>query len=485
MQKLTDHHHDDGGWGWWVDDNSNMYLTSYVTEGLLMLKDCDYAIPAELIKSGQSWLKKNVIELNKQLRDPKVAINGYDYRERSVDLARALYTLSLTGAMPGAKDTAVIVEGLQKDLNYLTPEALSYMTIALKNTKKEALAGVFYKRLVALANSSETTLDWDHTIEMSKKIQKRKNDSSWYGSEYSYRFTGVETSALALRAVLAMESTGERAESIKRWLMLQRGKNGWENTKTTAEVFLALLKDDLLSGAKKETNFSLDALKNDNVFAQLKFDPKTRYAGETKIALPQDLKEVSLRKEGPGKLYYTLLETYFRKLSPGENIEAEALPKGLKVTRKFFRLQSVKEASTGVIRFRTVPVTGGQIKAGETVLMKVYVDSPVRVPYIVVESPLPSGAEVVQSHKSEEMQGEGGGTSFEGDWGEPWWTHQDVLDDRIVFFGTEMPAGKSEFHTLVRMELPGDLQLNPVAFEGMYTKSVRGYSMLDTLKVTD
>lgn len=484
MQKLTDHHHADGGWGWWVDDQSNMYLTSYVVEGLLLLKDCDYAVPGDMIKSGQDWLKKNVVELEKQLSDPKVAIDSYDFMEKRTDLARALYTLSLTGSMPDQKVTNKIVGSLEKDMNYLSAETIAYVTIALKNIKNVDQANLFYKRLLALGNTAEGSMDWDQTVSMSKKILW-KNPARFHA--FSYRFTGVETTALALRAVLAMEASGERAESIKRWLLLQRGKDGWDNTKTTAEVFLVLLKDDLLNGATRETNFSLDALKNESVIAQLKFDQKSRYAGETKIPLSRAMKDgtVSLKKEGPGKLYYTLLQTYFRKLSPGENIEAEALPKGLKISRKFFHLQTVKEASTGTVHYRTVPITGGQIKSGETVLMKVYVDSPVRVPYIIVESPLPSGAEVVQDHKSEEMEGASGGSVIEGDWGAPWWTHQDVLDDRIVFFGTEMPAGKSEFHTLLRMELPGDVQLNPVSFEGMYTKNVRGYSMLDALKISD
>ncbi len=482
MQKLTDHHHSDGGWGWWVDDDSNMYLTSYVVEGLLLLKECDYNVPQDMITAGQAWLKKNVAELNKQLHDPKVAIDEYDAREKRTDLARAMFALSLTGQQPDAK----ICADLKKDLRSLAPEALSYMTITLKNTKQETEAQVFYKRLIELENDSQGTEDWDHTINMAKKLlgQTRR----WYSIEYSYRFTGVETTALALRAVLSMEpGNTERVESIKRWLMLQRGKDGWDNTKTTAEVFLVLLKDDLLNRCAKETNFSLDALNKDGLIAQLKFDPKSRYAVESKVALPAGMKgtNLTLKKEGPGKLYYNLLQTYFKKLRPGESTEADALPKGLKVTRKFFRLQSVKETSTGTIHFRTLPIEDGQIKSGETVLMKVYIDSPVHVPYIIVESPLPSGAEVVEGHKSEELEGEQGGAAIEGDWGAPWWTHQDVLDDRIVFFGTEMPAGKSEFHTLLRMELPGSVQLNPVTFQGMYTKSVRGYSMLDSLKITD
>lgn len=482
MQKLTDHHHTDGGWGWWVDDESNMYLTSYVVEGLLLLDECNYTVPKDMLSTGRDWLKKNIVELDKQLRDPKAKIEPYQFREKRTDLARALFALSLAGQAPDKK----VLAGLEKDLKVLTPEALSYLTIALKNNNREQQANLFYKRLMELANDADGTEDWDHTVVLAKKLFG--DHFRPYDVDYSYRFTGVESTALALRAVLSMEpNNSEKVESIKRWLMLQRGKDGWDNTKTTAEVFLVLLKDDLLNRTAKNTNFSMDALNKDTVIAQLKFDPKSRYAVESKVAFPQTMKNgtVTLKKEGEGKLYYNLLQTYFKKLHPGESTEGDALPKGLKVTRKFFRLQSTKETSTGTIHFRTVPITGGQFKSGETVLMKVYIDSPVHVPYIVVESPLPSGAEVVATHKSEELEGQSGGTAVEGDWGEPWWTHQDVLDDRIVFFGTEMPAGKSEFHTLLRMELPGDVQLNPVTFEGMYTKSVRGYSMLDALKITD
>lgn len=487
MQKLTDHHHADGGWGWWVDDQSNLYLTSHVVEGLLLLKECDYPISPELISSGQKWLQKNVSELVKQMRDPKVVVDQYDFREKRTDIARSLFAMSLTGQKPDAQ----ICQWLQADMNKLTPEALSYMTVALKNTHQDSLANSFYKRLVELANTAEDTLDWDHTINLSKKLNTQTPNT--VGVEYTYRFTGVETTALALRAVLAMEPGNfQRVEAIKHWLLMQRGKDGWENTKTTSEVFLVLLKDDLLNRTAKDTNFLLDALSNGSVVAALKFDSKSRYTGESKIRIDGESQTidsknglVTLKKEGPGRLYYNLLQTYFKKLKPNENTDQEALPKGLKVSRKFFRLQSVKEASTGVIHFKTVPIDGGAIKSGETILMKVYIDSPVRVPYIIVESPLPSGSEVVAGHKNEELEGQSGGTAIEGDWGQPWWTHQDILDDRIVFFGTEMPAGKSEFHTLLRMELPGEVQLNPVSFEGMYTKSVRGYSMVDALNITD
>ena len=94
--------------------------------------------------------------------------------------------------------------------------------------------------------------------------------------------------------------------------------------------------------------------------------------------------------------------------------------------------------------FRSVPITGGQVKAGETILMKTYINAPLSVPYVVVEAPLPSGAEVVQNdarEEAEESQSSDEDKLFEGDWGQPWWTHQDILDDRIVYFGTRIQAG--------------------------------------------
>lgn len=74
-------------------------------------------------------------------------------------------------------------------------------------------------------------------------------------------------------------------------------------------------------------------------------------------------------------------------------------------------------------------------------------------------------------------------SGIEGDWGSPWWSHQDILDDKMVFFGTQLNQGKSEFHTLLRMELPGDVQLNPVTLDGMYSNMIHGYSQPRELQI--
>ena len=59
----------------------------------------------------------------------------------------------------------------------------------------------------------------------------------------------------------------------------------------------------------------------------------------------------------------------------------------------------------------------------------------------MIELPLPSGAEVVSKDASELQfvtAEENGKETQPIRW---WWSHQDVLDDRVVFFVTNFPAG--------------------------------------------
>ncbi|MGH9551963.1 MAG: hypothetical protein ACRD3W_21435, partial [Terriglobales bacterium] len=196
---------------------------------------------------------------------------------------------------------------------------------------------------------------------------------------------------------------------------------------------------------------------------------------------------LTIDKKGTGRLYYTSLTTYFRKLKPGDQVGDKALPQGMHLTRSFYRLTPVTTKSDGQVHFRTDLITDGKVKAGETIMMKVNCETPISLPYVMLDAALPSGAEVVKGSGEEQnaVSNNDGDSSFEGDWSPAWWSHEDILDDRIVFFGTTMRAGKSEFHTMIRMEIPGKYNVEPVSLEGMYTKKVRGYSELSSLTVSE
>ena len=118
-------------------------------------------------------------------------------------------------------------------------------------------------------------------------------------------------------------------------------------------------------------------------------------------------------------------------------------------------------------------------------MIKVTVNSPISAPYVMVDAALPSGGEVVKDSPNIIEKKTAGQNEDEERINYGWWTHQDVLDDRVAFFCTNLPAGKSQFTTFVRMEQPGKFNLNPVTLQAMYTKKIRAYTPADSVTVSD
>lgn len=489
MEKLEGYQHSDGGWGWWENDDSQPYLTSLVLEGFYLLREAGYPVSAERAANGKKWLLENTISMKKQMADPKLVKTGFYWtlNERETDLARSAYTLSLYKAKLPAD---IMAYALSRRASY-GPVPLAYWTMAAKQNGDNANAKLFYDQLMLLANDntngdSGRIVSFELTDAMRNKLAKR-DWADWYDE---YRYTGVETTALALRAAVAYDPADrDRIEAIKRWILMQRGKDGFGNTKTTSQVFIAMMNDELATKSAGEGSYKVEILRGQNPLGAFDLGKQARFEPERVLKADIDLnstvKEVTIKKTGPGRLYYTAVLNYSRVVKPGQ-IVAEGQPKGLKVRREFFRLKATQD-SDGKTHFRATPITDNRVKAGETLLMKVFVESPTRIPYQMTEVALPSGAEVVKNDSAEdklEQEGDSHEIDTSSFW-YSWWTHQDVLDDRISFFVTSMSSGKYEFHTMVRLELPGKYQLNPVMLEGMYTQGIRGYSNPDTITVTE
>lgn len=481
LAKLRDYHNADGGWGWWQADQSNPYLTAYVMEGLHLLRETGARLPDDLQQGGVDWLKKSANELAVQLSDPKIASDAYVQQERLIDLAYMQYVLALYGQKPAPKTRALLLE----KTSVATPEALAFTTLAFSHLHDEKAAHQAYQALNRLADASAGMLNWDHTIRLQTLLKLKYAD-------YTYRFTGVEATALGLRAAIAMERANAtpdaqtRLEALERWLILQRGKDGWGNTKTTAQVLRALMEKAVAQGKPKDVHYAATS----NLWQVVRqFTGNDLYASEqvtetTLNHVPDGA--IQLEKQGPGQLYYSSLLSYMLPLKPGDAVPQAAMPQGLQIRRAFYRIQAEPVGPEGTMRFKTHDISDNRVRAGETVLMKVIVDSPVALPYVFVDVSLPSGGEVVSNDPKASLvdASDSSDNQMNGDWGAWWWAHQDILDDRVIMFATSMPAGKSEFYALVRMELPGTFQMNPVQLQGMYSKQIRAYSSLDQIQVT-
>ncbi|MBY0546718.1 MAG: hypothetical protein K2W95_05470 [Candidatus Obscuribacterales bacterium] len=495
MEKLRSYHHSDGGWGWWPHDESNLYLTSIVLEGFHLLEDCGYNVDADESGQGVSWIKVNHKNAVSQLTDPLKKKDLWSESELINDLAKSSYVLTLYKEKMSPEVKSFLCSDALR--NKLAPEALAYLTMALKTQGDTALAQKSYERLITLANvvddQSGGTLNWERTNAMYEKLAPDKKHFYYYNS---YRYTGVETTALALRACLVMEPANTpRLESIKRWISLERGKDGWGNTKTTAEVFRAFTEDEIVRASRTGEDGVLTDFQTDVAFADKRnlnfgFTKSSMFRPEQtmNVALKPGTAKPSVHKFGKGRLYWTVTQSYYKTLKPGDTSLVQGMPDGLNIRREFLRLVASKPDADGNVTFKQEPIKDGKVKAGETLLMKLFVDAPLSVPYIMMEAALPSGAEVVSSDPRENLSsGDNEGTEINTDdeFGSWWWSHQDVLDDKIAYFVTSLPNGKHEIHTMVRLELPGKFQLNPVYMEGMYTDKVRAYSTADQITVLE
>lgn len=459
MAKLNDYQHFDGGWGWWKDDSSNVYLTAHVLEGLHHLREAGYDVDQQRVRKGLDYLGQNVFW--KSLES--------DSLDDDIDRAKAIYVLSLYGRK---------MEPLSKiwqlaRMDKMSPETLCYLVMAFKRVGEDSSAKRVYERLLELRNESDGFVEWNHTEGLLKKIGVKD-------SYYTFRFTGVETTALALRAVVAIEPDNDQLiESITRWLILQRDENGWNNTKCTAAVFLAMLEKELAIGKGRVTKFDATIRAGASALQLLKFvkqvERGTRSFTVAGKKLPQ---AVELTKNGPGWLYYSSLLSYERPLIPGQDLIAKALPADLKISRDLYRVYSDDSGKT--YRAQLLNPISSKVSEGEYVLMRTKVDSPVSAPYVMIEQPLPSGAEVIDNSVEWRWSKE---QEKENEAYLPQWGHQDILDDKVVLFVDHLGSGKVKFDTLMRMEMPGTFNVRPVDLQAVYSKKFRGYSSAASLVV--
>jgi hypothetical protein len=338
-------------------------------------------------------------------------------------------------------------------------------------------------RLLTLRNDTDDFTDWDHTDALYAKLGMKDRWS------YTYRFTGVESTALALRAVSAADpGNSEVIERTTRWILAQRDENGWENTKTTAEVFQALLEKEISLSRGIKPDFKASVSIGQKLINSFSFDKLIERGERTvDLGLMDKPEGVVLSKGGPGRLYYSSLLQYERPLKNGEELIAKSSPTDLHIKRSLFQLKQVGTSSQHKPLYQMIPLKSQSLKEGDLILMKVAIHTPLPIPYVMIEAPLPSGAEAADDVMIKVKYKDEHGKEFDGEEStanqRTYCSHTDVLDDRMAFFYTTMETGDMTLSKVLRMEMPGKFNINPVTLQAMYTTGIRGYSGANAVSV--
>ena len=488
LERLFGYQHYDGGWGWWKDDQSTPFMTSYVMLGLYLATENGYDINRDVIAMGYSALKsfnrdkpdpflQYVITLfSRKLRDPISSIVDYKNDVASIVLTALTYeTLNMD-----AKAVA------------LFEEAMEYVDLGASDVISGSSFNYFFDDTVTLSFLLKAAVDLDvpsaTVAEISKRLLKMGNGSYWYRTS---------STAMAILSLSSVSSSLSKDAEVE--VVFEDGdvvfEGGLEDSITipiTGKTIVIESSEMVAVSINGETAVRSEEIKAEN--AGLIVERVLR----RKVAVPMDDTHVLTTPQIDSPAVVTSIRTLSAdevgslEISASKTIEGMvvAIVDGeLKLSNFGLGLKiyegDVLGISNGEIIVRSVEYSyyndatmelfavklgePGPIRVGETIVSEVRIRIPDTVPYVVVEDMLPSTGISVE----ENIEGDTLGYTKFYYFDYYWWgyTFKDARYDRIAFFfndGGEFVT-KSSWRILTR----GEFIIPPVQAWAMYDADYR------------
>lgn len=473
---LYKNQHSDGGWGWWENDSSRGYMTSYVLHGAKYVNDSGYNFDGERIMRGLNWVKNHLAsdEVKKASKSAEMTSSKNWYHNTTDDLAYECYVYALYG-----DKNDEILTNLYNRKETLSNEALAYLSLAYAELKKRDKAEELLDTVVSRVDVALPLLSFG----MSKSVLEK------FGLSLAplYSYNEVEISAIVLRAMLKVRPHDPIVDQIVPLLMEKRHGNYWSNTKTTSAVILSLADYIKDIGREESPDYDVVVKLGDKEITRLHFDKNNMFSEEKVITIPEKLikgaNELVIEKTGEGRMYYSSSFDYYKHYNTDETIPA-ATDNGVVITKEYFKLTSTTDVD-GYIKYEKAPFNG-VAEAGEVLLVKLTVTNKDFGQYMLLEDPKASGMEVVAADPEDKL-----GSNFEDAdentpyWWRTWWTHKSDKDTHMAFFMTSLNEGTHEIYYLVRPELPGSYLIRPTTINGMYSNILSGSTESSRIEVKE
>lgn len=449
LMRLYGFQHSDGGWGWWENDQTNPFMTAYVIYGLSIAGQSGYEIK-------QSSLNKGVASIKNQLNEQNIDATTRAYM---------LYSL----AVANEKDE----ELFKKNIDKIISSGI--------NSYSRSLLALTWK-LIGNEENAKSEL---------KKLEKDalmsgEGAAYWEGKEFHYRWQDdkVQTTAMALKAIISIDENSSLKEKVVRWLMSQRMGLYWRNTQETAIVIYSIV-DYLKHSGELDPDYTMTIYLNgqsifekrmtkDDVFKK----PEVMLA-DNKLIIPGQ-NEIKIEKSGKGKLYYSSFTTYY---SDSENLQPKE--EGFRVEREYHKLEKYNAYGEDKITYRKKHFDGN-VKSGDEILvkLKVYTKDD-NNQYFMLEDELPSGIEVVKDDWAFTIEDENNYTGYPYYYWRWWYADKEIRDDKVVFFATHLGKGEFEFSYIIQAQIPGEYTVNPAKGMLMYYPEFNGSTGKIKLNITE
>jgi alpha-2-macroglobulin len=434
LDRLKDYQHEDGGWGWWKEDDSRVYMTAYVVGGI-----GQGAQVVPLTGDQRAMLNRGMAYLRKALDQHP--------RMRPELRAAVVYAEAEAGGqrLGGALDAQW---SRRKDLE---PEALAMTGLAMLQVHDARAAQI-------------ATLLASEAVHQGELVSWKGSYVPLLDAEYN---NDAEATAYAVRLLAKVDPNNPLLGGAAQWLMLARnGGAWWDSTEQTAMVLFGLV-DYLAASHELESDFTVDVLVNGHSAGTRHFTSTDAASGasfsidvDATHLQPGDNSVQVVRRSGNGRVYWSVRGGYYST----EKKDFQAGTLSLNLTRDYYKLQPAQKDGKVVYALQSL---SGTAQVGDVLAVHEAINgTPMR--YLLLEDPIPAGAEFVQSEDSYPIDHRPGGWT-------DWFTRREFHDDHAAFFASDF-NGRQEIFYLIRVVNPGTFQISPARVRPMYQQGVQATS---------
>jgi len=339
---------------------------------------------------------------------------------------------------------------------------------------------------------------------------------------------GVEATAFALRALLAVDPQNKLVEPVTNWLIKNRRGAQWSNTRDTAIVVLAL-NDYLRLTRELATSVEYELRVNGHAIVSKKLKAEDALSAPSRFEIdPQWIQdganEIRIKRQGGnGALYFAAEAKFFSLEEPVTPVGNEIF-----VRRQYYKLVGRPTLLKGFVYDKQALNDGDSVKSGERIETAITIEAKNNYEYLVFEDLKPAGFEAVAVRSGESLYARElksgaverqygtneaatsaipenlapasqAGTrtkaalsarpSISGrvlpsnrmptpvidqdHTGRTRWVYQELRDRKVALFIDKLPQGVWEIRYDARAEVPGQFHALPVMGHAMYVPEIR------------
>jgi uncharacterized protein YfaS (alpha-2-macroglobulin family) len=460
LAKLYTQQKPDGGWGWWSTDESNVHVTAYVVFALTRARLAGVDVSSTVLANGQNFLL-NHLQTTRQLNSTLDA-NRHAF---------VLYVLAEDGRAP-VDSLAALYDAREK----LSHFARGYLALALDLTDPQKYDAEIATLLSDLNNTAILSATGAH----------------WEEDQYDFWAMNTDTrsTAIILDTLTRLDPDNALIPNVVRWLMVARQDGIWETTQETAWALIALT-DWMVETGELNADYDYITYLNDDELVSGSATPENvQDSVKVKIPVADLLVDSSnlltvARTDGNGRLYYT---AHLKVYLPVDEIEPA--DRGIIVSRRYTLESCLAERA---VDSSVVCSEVREAKLGDVIRVDLTIIAPNDLYYVVVEDPLPAGAEAIDtglattsllamdptlSRTSSTYLGEDVGLRGRPYfwWWWNWYSRSELRDEKVVLFADYLPKGTYEYSYTMRATLPGDYHVIPTVANEFYFPEVFGRS---------